>query len=144
MENHLKLRAAGELDRDLEENYDPEVVVLTARKVYRGHDGVRESGHLLWKAVSDEHAYQYDSVLVEDRIALLEWQAKTDDLHVNCGVDSYLIEDGVIKGQTIHYKVESLELSVAASTLAEPGERGPTSSDDETRLHHLVNGSGED
>ena len=27
------------------------------------------------------------------------------------GVDSYLIEDGMIKAQTIHYRVQSRELS---------------------------------
>jgi hypothetical protein len=125
--DHLHLRRIGELDRDLAENYHPDVVVMSARGVYHGHDGVRDSAHLLWRAVPDATDYTYDSILVDDRMALLEWRAMTNEIHVSCGVDSYLIEHGVITAQTIHYRVESVELSVAASTLAAPGETGPSS-----------------
>jgi len=135
------MRRDGELDRDLEVNYHPDVIMLTARAVYRGHDGVRDSAHLLWQAVAEAHAYRYDSVLVEDRFALLEWRARTDSLNVHCGVDSYLIEDGMIAGQSIHYKVESLDLSVAASTLGSANLPGPLSLDDRTRMHDLVDGA---
>jgi hypothetical protein len=138
MESHLNLRQQGELERDLTENYHPDVIFLTASQVYRGHDGVRESAHKLWRVVGDAHEYSYESVLVEDRIALLEWLATTDKLRVTCGVDSYLIEDGLICGQTIHYRVESLEYSVAASTLSAKGELGPNSVADSTRMGHLV------
>ena len=136
--SHLELRAAGELDRDLEENYHPDVVVMTARQVLRGHDGVRESAHLLWRAVAEAGSYVYESVLCEDRMALLEWKATTDEITVQCGVDSYLIEDGLITAQTIHYRVENAQLSVAASTLTEAGDRGPSSEDDPTRMPELV------
>jgi hypothetical protein len=138
MQEHLRLRSAGELDRDLELNYHPEVVVMSARDVFRGHDGVRESAHLLWSAVSDGGDYEYESVLVDDRFALLEWRARTDEFAVNCGVDSYVIEDGVIVGQTIHYRVESLELSVAASALGDDERPGPRSDDDQNRQPGMV------
>jgi hypothetical protein len=142
MDLHLRLRRGGEFDRDLEENYHPDVIVLTARAAYRGHDGVRRSAHLLWKAIEDPGAYTYDTVMVEDRFALLEWQAKTEELNVNCGVDSYLIEDGQIVGQSIHYRVENLELSVSASTITEPHDTGPSSEDDHTRMAGLTDGGG--
>jgi hypothetical protein len=140
IESHLKLRADGDLDRDREENYHPDVVFLTARKVYRGHDGVRKSAHHLWKAVSDGGDYAYQHVLVDDRMALLEWQAATDEIRISCGVDSYLIEDGLITAQTIHYRVESLELSVSAEVLSRIGERGPSmeDGDDGARMEHLT------
>jgi hypothetical protein len=138
MEDHLRMRRDGDLDGDLRENYHPDVIVLTARKVYRGHDGVRESAHTLWRAVGDEHAYVYDTVMVDDRFALLEWRARTEHLNITCGVDSYVIEDGLIKGQSIHYRVESLDLSVSASVLSLPGELGPSSDGDPVRAPELV------
>lgn len=140
MEQHLQLRSDGDLDEDLRRNYHPDVVVLTAPRVFRGHDGVRESAHKLWKAVGDEHAYAYESVLVDDRFALLEWRAQTETLSVTCGVDSYVIEDGLIVAQSIHYRVEHRELSVSATTLSASGEIGPSSDDDPTRMAHLTGG----
>jgi hypothetical protein len=138
LKHHLELRAAGELDRDLQENYHPDVVVMTPRAVLRGHDGVRESAHLLWRAVSDAGAYVYESVLCEDRMALLEWKARTEEINVRCGVDSYLIEGGLIAAQSIHYRVENAELSVAASTVTDEGELGPSSDDDPARMPEMV------
>jgi len=125
--DHLRLRRMGELDRDLAENYHPDVVVMSARGVYHGRDGVRDSAHLLWRAIPDATDYTYDSILVDERMAILEWRARGDDIQVTCGVDSYLIEDGVITAQTIHYRAESIELSVSATTLSGPGETGPSS-----------------
>jgi hypothetical protein len=138
MERHLRLRAEGELEEDLRVNYHPEVIVLTARKVFRGHDGIRESAHHLWAALPNGGGYSYDSVLVDDRFALLEWRGKTDDLNVECGVDSYVIEHGLIVAQSIHYRVLHVGLSVAASALAAPGEVGPISVNDRTRMHHVI------
>jgi hypothetical protein len=138
LEDHLRRRSEGDLEGDLRENYHPDVVVLTAKHVKRGHDGVRESAHLLWQAVADGGDYRYDSVLADDRMALLEWRAKTEEIRVSAGVDSYLIEDGLITAQTIHYRVENLELSVSAESLSQPGATGPSSQDDSARLHHMV------
>jgi hypothetical protein len=118
MENHLWLRRRGRLEQDLEENYHPQVVVLSPRAVYRGHQGIRESAHLLWAAVADAGAYIYDRVLVADGFAMLEWRARTDEFYVADGVDSYVIEDGLLVGQTIHYRVQDLKLSVTADALA--------------------------
>jgi hypothetical protein len=144
LKSHLQLRADGELDQDLERNYHPEVVVMSARAVLRGHDGVRESAHHLWRAVADGGSYDYESVLCDDRLALLEWKAKTAEFRVFCGVDAYLIEDGFITGQTIHYRVENLELGVAASVLSEEGDDGPSSRDDPNRMTEMIGPQGSD
>jgi hypothetical protein len=138
LEDHLRRRREGDLEGDLRANYHPDVVLLTAKHVRRGHDGVRDSAHLLWQAVADGGDFRYDSVLADDRMAFLEWRARTEELRVTCGVDSYLLEDGLITAQTIHYRVEHLALSVSAEALSEPGETGPTSEDDEARLHHMA------
>ncbi|MGY1683221.1 nuclear transport factor 2 family protein [Geodermatophilus sp. SYSU D01176] len=110
---HLRLRRAGELEQDLRENYSPHVVVLTARAVFRGHDGVRRSAHRLWAAIGGQGGYTYSQVLADDRVCLLEWRGGDDRFRVRCGVDSYLIEDGWITAQTVHYRVEDLTLSTS-------------------------------
>src|SRR3712207_4519376 len=138
MKDHLRARSAGGLDEDLAENYHPDVVVLTATEVFRGHDGVRKSAHKLWRAVADARAFHYDTVMVDDRFALLEWQAKTEELRITSGVDSYVIEDGRIVAQSIHYTVESLELSVSADALSKPGDVGPSGIDDRARAPELT------
>jgi hypothetical protein len=121
--DHLRLRRSGDLDGDLRRNYDPQVVILTARQVFRGHDGLRASAHRLWKALGDGSSYSYTYALSDDRMALLEWTGSNDDVRVRCGVDSYLIEDGWIRVQTIHYRVEDVALSTDGDLLA--GERRP-------------------
>ena len=45
-------------------------------------------------------------ISTEDRIGLLEWSYEDATVRVRDGVDSYLIEDGLIVAQTIHYTLE--------------------------------------
>ncbi len=52
-------------------------------------------------------------MLADDRVCLLEWRGGDDRFRVRCGVDSYLIEEGWITAQTIHYRVEDLALSTS-------------------------------
>jgi hypothetical protein len=40
---------------------------------------------------------------VEDGIGLLEWTAQSPGGSVSDGVDSYVVRDGLIQAQTIHY-----------------------------------------
>ncbi len=135
--DHLRLRRSGDLEEDLRRNYHPQVVVLTAREVFRGHDGVRASAHRLWKALGDGSSYTYSHALADLRMALLEWSGSDENVRVRCGVDSYLIEDGWIRAQTIHYRVEDLGLS----TDVVPGAgqaSGSHAVDDPDRLSALV------
>lgn len=75
-EDHLRMRREGDLDADLEHNSHPDVVVLTAKEVVRGHDGVRSSAHALWQVVGDAHGDVYDTVMVEDRFGRLRRDAQ--------------------------------------------------------------------
>ena len=123
---HLRLRKAGDLERDLWENYSPDVVVLTARAVFRGHEGVRRSAHRLWLALGETGSYTYSHVFADDRMALLEWRGGDERRQIRCGVDSYLIENGWIAAQTIHYRVEDLALSTTGDIVtANPLDAGP-------------------
>lgn len=101
------------------------MVVLSARGVLHGHDGVRESAGLLYQAIRHADRYVYENVQCEERMALLEWRAEGRTSAIRDGVDSYLIEAGRIVGQTIHYTVISRELSVAALPIRAARPRRP-------------------
>ena len=108
--------------------------MLTARDVFRGHDGVRRSAHRLSAAIGTGGSYTYSQVLAEDRMCLLEWRGSDDQVLVRCGVDSYLIENGWITAQTIHYRVEDLSLSTTGRDATADDDRLPSLTDGEPTL----------
>jgi hypothetical protein len=105
MADHLRLAGEHRFEDDIARNVSPDCVVLERRGVFRGHDGVRELARLLSGELPDA-PYTYTNVLVDARIAFLEWTAESDHARVRDGADSFVIEDGWIVAQTIHYTVE--------------------------------------
>jgi hypothetical protein len=104
--DHLRLAGEKRFDEDVERNVSPACMVLERRGVFRGHNGVRELARLLAEELPDAR-YTYTNRLVEGRIAFLEWTAESEHARVRDGADSFLIEDGWIIAQTIHYTVEA-------------------------------------
>ena len=113
LDDHFACRERGDLSADLARNYAEDVVVLTPQGCHEGHDGVREAASLLYEAVHHEDGYRYSSIVTDDRVALLEWSAKNDEMEITDGVDSFLVEDGLIQVQTIRYTVTYSNLSQA-------------------------------
>ncbi|KWX23800.1 SnoaL-like polyketide cyclase [Mycolicibacterium wolinskyi] len=105
-DDHLRLAGEHRFDDDIERNVSPECVVLERRGIFRGRDGVRRLAELLAQELPDA-PYTYTNRLVDGRVAFLEWTAEADHARVRDGADSFLIEDGWIVAQTIHYTVES-------------------------------------
>ncbi|HZS02156.1 MAG TPA: nuclear transport factor 2 family protein [Chloroflexota bacterium] len=100
--DHLRLRAAHDLDADLQCNYAPDVVLLCRYGVFVGLDEVRESAARLHHQLP--HArYEYLSCQTHGEYAFLEWRAESETCHVEDGADSYVIRGGRIVMQTIHY-----------------------------------------
>ncbi len=97
------------LEKDLRRNVAEDVVVLINRGVFRGHDGVRQLAWMLAEELTEHLAFAYTHVAADERIALLEWTYEDDRVRVADGVDSFLIENGAIVAQTIHYTVERKE-----------------------------------
>lgn len=95
------------LDEDLRRNVSEDIVLLMNRGVFRGHEGVRRLAWMLAEELPGHQAFQYTHVSADERVALLEWTYEDEQVRVRDGVDSYLIEDGKIVGQTIHYTVEA-------------------------------------
>ncbi len=102
IDHHLRCRREGDLERDLADNYAPDVVLLSYEGVQHGHEGVRKLAGILDSYISAAD-YRYDDVIVEDDYALLRWSADGDDVVVHDGVDSFVIRDDRIVVQTIHY-----------------------------------------
>ena len=100
--DHLELAQQGKFDEDISKNFSEDCVVLTNRGAFRGHEGLRELAAMLQAEIPDAE-YTYVNRLVEDRFALLEWTADCGDVSVHDGADSFVIEDGQVVAQTIHY-----------------------------------------
>lgn len=105
LDDHLSLAARGEWRTDLERNVADDVVVLTGFGVFTGRDRVRVLAELL-EAQLPEATFEYTTVLVHGDVAFLEWTADGPTTRVRDGADSFVIRDGRIAVQTIHYTVE--------------------------------------
>ncbi|MEV0329032.1 nuclear transport factor 2 family protein [Micromonospora echinospora] len=107
LDDHLRLAAEGRFAEDIERNVAPHCVVLERRGVFRGRDGARTLARWLAGELPDAR-YTYTNVLVEGRVGFLEWTAEAPGFQVRDGADSFLVEDGWIVAQTIHYTVEPM------------------------------------
>ena len=103
-EDHLRLRKQSATEQDIECNYAPDVVVLSGTGVDHGHDGVRKTAGELHTLLPNG-TWEYRNTLVEDEYAFLEWTAMSDNGTVCDGADSFVVRDGHIVFQSIHYTV---------------------------------------
>ncbi len=92
-------------EEDIERNVSPEIVILERRGIFRGRKGAKELARLLEQELP-QAPYMYTTRLAEGRVAFLEWTAEAEHARVRDGADSFVIEDGWIVAQTIHYTVE--------------------------------------
>lgn len=105
LEDHLHCRKHGDIEGDLRRNFSKDVVLLTSRGKFYGHDHVRHLNKLLHEAVQTEK-YEFPVKLIEGSYAFIEWRARQPGKSVEDGADSFVIEDGKIVMQTIHYMIE--------------------------------------
>lgn len=105
-EDHLAKRLEGDIESDIRQNYAEDVVFLTGTGVFHGHDGVRHSANELAMYFADKAVFEYRHTLIEGDYAFLEWTGKTGDKTVCDGADSFVIKEGKIILQTIHYTVD--------------------------------------
>lgn len=106
LDEHLVSRHAGDLEEDIRRNYHPEVVLLTGTGTFRGHEGVRKSAAELEQYLGPDLTFDITKKLVEGPYAFIEWNGRSGEREVCDGADSFVIVDGLITAQTIHYTVE--------------------------------------
>ena len=102
--DHLRLAETGDVEGDIRRNIAKDVVLLTGIGILRGHDGVRRSRTVLSQDLPGGD-YEYLTRLVHGECAFLEWRARAESVEIDDGADSFVIRDGLIRVQTIHYTV---------------------------------------
>jgi len=114
LDDHLRESQTGSIEADLARNYSEDLVVLTGRGVYRGHQGLRQLAQRLREELP-EATFEYRTRLIEGEMGFLEWTGHSPVAEVEDGADSYLIREGKIVAQTIHYTVKQRHDVGAAS-----------------------------
>ena len=102
--DHLELGKHGTVEDDLARNYAEDVVCFTREGLHHGHDGVRHLAERLRHELPNA-SFEYTVVLVDGDAAFLEWTGASAAAHVSDGADSFVVRDGKIVAQTIHYTV---------------------------------------
>ncbi|HLS02929.1 MAG TPA: nuclear transport factor 2 family protein [Beutenbergiaceae bacterium] len=100
--SHLAYRLRGETDQDITKNFAQDVVVLSSLGRFYGHEGVKESAGILSEQTAGG-SFSYRQTLIEDQYAFLEWTASAPQGKICDGADSFVVKDGLIVLQTIHY-----------------------------------------
>jgi hypothetical protein len=104
-EEHLRLAGAHNFEQDIERNVSPDIIILERRGIFRGRDGAKTLARLLEQELP-KAPYFYTNRLIDGRVAFLEWTSEAENARVRDGADSFVIENGWIVAQTIHYTVE--------------------------------------
>jgi hypothetical protein len=102
LDDHLSTSLNGSVEDDIARNYAEDVVIVSNWGVEHGHDGVRRMAQLLQSQLP-ECTFAYEMRLLAGEIGMLEWTGESAIGSVRDGVDSYVIRDGLIRAQTIHY-----------------------------------------
>jgi hypothetical protein len=102
--DHLNRRQAGDVEGDLAANYSEDVVYLCMYGRHVGHEGVRTMANLLATQLPDAE-FQYPTIEAHEDFAFCEWTGLGEKTRVDDGADSYLIRDGRIVAQTVHYTI---------------------------------------
>jgi hypothetical protein len=107
-EDHLRLRMSGDLEEDLRRNYAEDVVLLTVNSNERGHAAIRTSSRRLRDQLPDSE-FEFLARQVSGPYALLIWRGRSSESVAVDGADSFVIEGGKIRMQTIHYRLVGKE-----------------------------------
>ncbi len=108
IDDHLQLSLTFSVEEDLARNYADDVVFLTGRGVFRGHAVARTLADMLAHELPGG-TFEYVTRQVEGDVGFLEWTGRSAHARVRDGADSYVVRDGRIVAQTIHYTVEATE-----------------------------------
>lgn len=136
LEDHWALADEGNLEEDLARNYAEDVVFLTGFGTHHGYDAARALYRRLSQLLPDAR-FEYRTRLVHGDVGFLEWTGRGRDAVVPDGVDSYLVRDGRIVAQSIHYTVvpgpgpgaATVFDPTVAADLADPTHPGPGDSE---------------
>lgn len=101
LDEHLELARSGSEDAFMR-SYREDSFLIMPSGVRRGLEGIRACYRQLTRDLPNAR-YNYKIRLVEKDVGFLEWSADSDTNTVADGADSYVICNGYIRAQTIHY-----------------------------------------
>ena len=101
LERHLELSRAGD-DEAFLRSYRKDSFLIMRAGVRRGLEEIRSCFEQLNRELPNAH-FSYSVVTTEQEVGFVQWTAESDAHVVEDGVDTYLIQDGYIRAQTIHY-----------------------------------------
>ncbi|NLG18299.1 MAG: nuclear transport factor 2 family protein [Fibrobacter sp.] len=107
-ESHLLFYLDWNMEADIEQNYSSDCILLTSYGIFFGRNGLREMYRCLENQIP-EADFLFTNRSLYGELAFLEWQAESDDSFVDDGANTYVIRDGKIVEQTIHYTVKQRE-----------------------------------
>lgn len=103
-EDHLKCRLKGDAIGDAWRNYDARVLLLSSRGVFEGRKGVLSSAEILDRDLKNG-TFEFNTVRIKNDYVFLEWTGTSEGTFINDGADSFVIKNGKIVFQSIHYTV---------------------------------------
>ena len=106
IDDHIQCRQDGDIERDIARNYAADVVVLTSNGPAAGHDAVRHYDAILRKHVP--HDYEIITEDTHGRFGFIAWRAREPGKSVEDGADSFVVENGRIVFQSIHYSIQQV------------------------------------
>lgn len=106
VEAHLAAVAQGDLAMILKD-YRDDVVIVTPQGVLEGPSGVQAFFTQALTALPGLKLSPKSVVYARD-VALLLWTATSTAGSVNDGVDTYVLQDGAIKFETVTFTVEPI------------------------------------
>ena len=100
-DHHVQALGAEDLD-GIVSDYADDAIFVTPDGVLRGKDGVRQG---FVKLIGDVPGAQWElpTMIFEDDIMLLEWEAESENVRVEDGIDTFVFRDGLIRVQTVRY-----------------------------------------
>lgn len=102
IEDHIRLRVAGQLDEDLRRNYTENAVLLTEDGSAWDREALR---HMVSRLYSPGLSYEMNSLQVHGDAGLLVWKACWREFSVVSGVDSFVVNGGKIQRHMSHYRL---------------------------------------
>lgn len=84
-------------------DYADDAILIVNHSVYRGHEGARQ---VFTRLLSEVPQAQWDLTTVfADNVLYLEWSARSEESHVDDGIDTFIFDNGLITVQTVRYTV---------------------------------------
>ncbi len=100
-EHHGEVLMAEDLD-GIVSDYADDAVFITPEGVLHGKDGVRE-GFVKLLGDLPGASWKLPTMIFEDDVLLLEWQATSEKVKAEDGIDTFVFRDGLIRVQTVRY-----------------------------------------